>query len=226
MNRHPSPFRRKPHDAHEGGIESWLMSYADMITLLLCFFVIFIATSEPKKDRLAAATSGIKDVFGSVKLNTPFTGAYKTIEGIIDTNQAYQSMSVEKNPRGLRIELASAAYFEPGSATISPAALSTLMELADALKDSGAQRFDIAVEGHTDDTAPEGDTPSNWDLSALQATRIVRFLQERKVGADAIRAEAYADSDPKVPNRNGAGEAIPANQERNRRIIIRVERKP
>jgi chemotaxis protein MotB len=219
-----SPFQKK-HNTDEGGIESWLMSYADMITLLLCFFIIFVSTSEPKQDKLAAATRGMQARFGAVDLATPFTGAFRALQGIIDHNAAYQDMSVEKLQRGVQIELATAAFYKKDSAEFAPAREQILRDMVLALKDSEFEDYNVLIDGHTDDVpVSSGLYPTNWELSSARATRMVRFFIDNGFDPIRLNAAAYADTRPKVPNTDASGNPIPENRNRNARVVIKLER--
>lgn len=219
-----NPFKRE-HKAED--TESWLMSYADMITLLLCFFVIFVSTSEPKEDKLAAATRGMQARFGAVDLSTPFQGALRNVQGVIEKYAAHQEMSVEKKENGLQIEISTSRFFVPNTAELSAARIPMLMEMTNGIKSKEFQTYDIIIEGHSDDVSPAkgGFYPTNWELSAARAVRMVRFLEEQGFEGRRLRAEVYSENDPLVPNIDKQGNPIIANRERNRRLVIRLERK-
>jgi chemotaxis protein MotB len=79
------------------------------------------------------------------------------------------------------------------------------------------------VQGHTDDSpinTPQ--FPSNWELSAARASAVVRYFAEKGIATERMRATGFADTIPKVPNRDPQGNPIRVNQEENRRITIRV----
>jgi chemotaxis protein MotB len=85
--------------------------------------------------------------------------------------------------------------------------------------------FKIAIEGHTDDTPPTiARYATNWELSGARAANIVRLFAENDLPARRMRAVAFADTVPKLPNRDGAGNALVENQSKNRRITIRIHR--
>src|SRR5690349_14346373 len=105
---------RKPHQ--EDNIDSWLMSYADMITLLLCFFVIFCSVSEPKKEKLNAITEGMMGKFGSVDMATPFQGVYRSLQAIVENHQMLRDIAIEKGEKTLTMELSSLAFYKDKSA--------------------------------------------------------------------------------------------------------------
>jgi chemotaxis protein MotB len=116
---------------------------------------------------------------------------------------------------GVRIQLASSALFPAGSADLRPEALGALEKIGALLKASNRR---LIVEGHTDDEPIHtARFPTNWELSAGRATKIVRYLSQRH-GVDERRlaAVAYADKKPVGPNDSEA------NRARNRRIEILI----
>lgn len=218
------PFKaRKPS---ENDVDSWLMTYADMITLLLCFFVIFVSTSEPKEDKLAAATRGMQARFGLVDLTTPFQGAFRSIQGVIDKHEVGQNMSVEKTEKGLQIEISTSTYFMPNLADLKEEQIPLLTEMTQGLKSDIFKQYHIIIEGHTDDAEPKdgGYFPSNWELSSARAARVVRFFIEQGFDPKRLRAVGYAGMQPKVPNLDKQKNPIEANREKNRRVVIKLER--
>lgn len=208
----------------EDNVDSWLMSYADMITLLLAFFVIFVSTSTPKQDELAAATKGMHDRFGSLSLDTPYDGVYRDVVGIISSANQDRNIAIDKTTHGIQIELSALHFFGNESADIGADQLPVLMDIAQALKKGQLANCTIEIEGHTDDTAvgsPEFAT--NWELAAARATRIVRLLIEQGVEPERLRATSYAATRPVAPNEDAMGTPIPQNHEKNQRVVIRVE---
>lgn len=116
---------------------------------------------------------------------------------------------------GVRIQLAASKFFTTGSAEIRAESLAALDKVARILKASGRN---IIVEGHTDDQPIKTDRyPSNWELSAARATKIVRYLALRhKIDESRLAAVAYADQRPIVSNTSEE------NRAKNRRIEIMI----
>lgn len=220
----PSPF--KSPTKQQDDTDGWLMTYADMITLLLCFFIIFVSTSEPKEDKLAAATRGMQARFGTVDLTTPFQGAFRSIQGVIDKNETQKTMSVEKTEKGLQLEISSTTYYAPNLADLKPEQIPVLSEMIQGLKSDIFKQYNIVIEGHTDDSEPKNSSyfPTNWELSSARASRMARFFVEQGFDAKRIRAVGYAGYSPKVPNYDKQGNPIEINRERNRRVVIKLER--
>jgi chemotaxis protein MotB len=116
---------------------------------------------------------------------------------------------------GVRIQLAASKFFASGSADIRASSLGALDKVAQIIKDSNRK---VIIEGHTDDQPIKtAEYPSNWELSAARATKIVRYLIIRhKIPADRLTAVAYADQKPVAPNDSEE------NRARNRRIEILI----
>jgi len=209
----------------EDNVDSWLMSYADMITLLLCFFIIFVAISEPKKDKLSAVAEGLAQKFGVVDLATPFQGILHSLQAIAETHKVLRDVAVEKTPTSIDMELASDKFYKTDSAEFNPEMLPMLLDIAATIKSIDYIETRITVEGHTSD-APISSViyPSNWELSSARAARLVRFFIEQGIKPERLRTIGYADTKPKVPNLDGRDKPIPQNRAKNQRVVIRVER--
>jgi chemotaxis protein MotB len=218
------PERR--HAQQEENMDSWLMSYADMITLLMCFFIIFVSVSEPKKDKFAQITQGLANKFGSVDLSTPFEGVFRSMQTVIETHQVFKDVAVAKTDKSIDMELASTTFFEPGTATFMPDKISILTELVTALKTASFVEYRIIVEGHTSDAPPVNPAlyPTNWELSGARAAAMVRFFIEQGIKPEYLKAVGLGDTQPKVSNKDGAGNPIGENREQNQRIVIKFER--
>ncbi len=251
--------------------DDWLMTYADMITLLLCFFVVAALASitqkanTPKVDAAqkvetqAQAPNPIEanpspadpdetikpELSGPVEEKKPENSqpaepetkasVDKTAEQvpppaslteIVDNLKSQGAADFEQNSdRITSLEMSSAAFFDSGSATLSPAGKAILHDVAENLKSEKFKDYQVTVEGHTDD-APINTPlfPSNWELSTARAAAVVRFFLEEGISAQKLRAAGYADTFPKVSNRDENGRAIPENQAQNRRVVIKLEK--
>lgn len=209
----------------EEGTDSWLMSYADMITLLMCFFIIFVSVSEPKKDKFSLITDGLANKFGAVDMSTPLQGVFSTLQGLVENHQLFRDMAIQKNEKSIEMELASGSFFKRGTAEFLPDKIPVLKEMAEAFKTGAYLDYRIIVEGHTSDVPVNGSLyPSNWELSSIRASHIVRYFIEQGMESRRLVAVGFADSSPKLANRNGAGEPIEENRQQNERMVIKFER--
>ena len=105
-----------------------------------------------------------------------------------------------------------------GSAELTSKAVFLLREVADAL--AGAP-YAVTVEGHTDNIPIRSKMfPSNWELSAVRASSVARFLIFHGIDSNHVKVMGLADTMPLLPNTNAQGRPIPQNQVQNRRVVI------
>jgi len=203
--------------------EDWLVTYADAITLLMAFFVMLLTFAEYDIPAMEAAAAAIREEVGGRQETSPIIDLQIAVQDVADEFVADQVVQVSKDKKGLVIELASNAFYQPGSDEIRPEAVPLLEKIAQTI---GAPRYDfylIEVEGHTDDDPISTERfPSNWELSTARATQVVRFFIDQGFVPTRLKATGFAETRPKVPNRNEAGQAIKANQSINRRVNVRV----
>ena len=209
----------------EESVDSWLMSYADMITLLMCFFIIFVSVSEPRKERISMLSTGMGGRFGTVDMVTPFDGVINNLQGIIETNQSFREITIEHDNDTVQMEMSSSTFFQPFIAELNTEKTPLIIEIVKSLKKVEFIDYVIVIEGHTSDIAPQsGLYATNWELSAARAARMVRFFIDNGISPKNIKAVGMADSQPKVPNLDAAGNPILANREINERVVVKLER--
>ncbi|PKL76292.1 MAG: chemotaxis protein MotB [Candidatus Melainabacteria bacterium HGW-Melainabacteria-1] len=218
---------RKKKPAASENTERWLTTYADLISLLMIFFVVMFASSEVSKDKLLAISESLRRALNKDAVSASAVGvsiladpARKTTtsasEAIREDVRAFgldKSVSFSTDERGTIISIVDSIFFDPGQTAIKPKIEPLLREVGQFCKETGAQ---IIIEGHTDDRdINTKDIPSNWELSAMRATEVVRYLiRETGFEPRKISAAAYGDTRPLVPN------ISVENRSRNRRINI------
>jgi chemotaxis protein MotB len=203
--------------------DTWILTFADMSTLLLAFFILLASISKVDVVLYEKVKAGIQEGIGSREVTQPIEELRVQTNEVIKSLQVEDVVGIGQDQDGLVIEFASSAFYEPGSATIRPEAIPVLEQIIATLNEPRYQNFQIEVQGHTDDTpinTPQ--FPSNWELSAARATGVLRLMLQDGVDKERLLAIAYADVAPKVPNRTPEGQPIPLNQELNRRIAVRV----
>lgn len=189
--------RRKGGGGHGGGGHDsagglrWLLTYADMITLLLALFVYFYSISTVNATKAQAFSEAWAKEFGL------FSGNMQPIEGgtgllpergsnieeqrfRIENELKRQGNAVNLNERGLIISLTDEVLFGPGSADLIPGSDTVIANVAFFLNEIIADR-PIRIEGHTDnaDLLNNPQFPSNWELSSARAATIARVLNEQ-----------------------------------------------
>ena len=132
-------------------------------------------------------------------------------------------LNQDVHSKGIMLEFRSEALFEPSSARLKGQSKAALAQVAAYLRELEVPPS-VLVEGHTDDSAINSTRyKSNWDLSAARAIAVLRFLEERGVDSETLRATAFAHTEPKLPNRDPWGNPIRANQEANRRVVLWIQ---
>ncbi|WP_301102957.1 flagellar motor protein MotD [Propionivibrio sp.] len=122
---------------------------------------------------------------------------------------------VLETSRGVTIEINDSILFSPGQALLQPALIKAMRAIADVLAPTD---FPITIEGHTDNVPIKtAQFPSNWELSAVRATTVLRLFSDSGVAGDRLTAIGYADTRPVEPNLLADGRA------RNRRVTILID---
>ena len=219
-------MRRRRHEDED--TDAWLITYADMVTLLLCFFIIMFAISTPdgqlvKKVSEALRKEGFYSDAGVI--DDPYEDLKKELSLALGSSGYDQFVAISEQDDAVSMELASSSFFERGSAKFSKQGVIMLGIIAAQITPLAKRDVVIEVEGHTDDTPiATAQFPSNWELSAARATNVVRYLVAKGFPAGKLRAVALGASYPKAPNRDATGNAIPVNQELNRRVVVKVHK--
>ena len=218
-------------------------TFADMMSLLMAFFVMLLATAHWDPIKFGVVSEGMKEAFARVAIpaihESPMAGseagegkgkgkseaekAAEKVEDMVAARGVEEFVSVTKTPGGFELELANNSLFTSGSATLQRTIKPVLTQLARAInRVDGAQ---MEVQGHTDDVPINtAKFPSNWELSSVRAINVLKFMTDHGMDPKRVKASAFADSVPKVPNRDKTGRPIKANQAENRRVIIKVDK--
>jgi chemotaxis protein MotB len=223
-------MKKKAPEGVKENKERWLLTYADLITLLMIFFVVMYALSSVEQKKFQALAGSLRFVFGgggnligqypgSNVIPTP-TESETGLDVLLDSVEKHLAeqgpqtgSNTAKDDRGLVITLQEKTTFEPGQADLSGKARSQLLVLAKIIN---SVDNDIRVEGHTDNVPIRSSQyKSNWQLSSVRAANIVDFLvREGGVAPQRISAAAYAEFHPLADNRTLAG------RNKNRRVEI------
>lgn len=219
-------MRRRRQEAQSGDEDNWLITYADAITLLMAFFIMLVSFSRIEVPLFEEMAAGIKEqIGGRVATERPIYSLNARIQAIVDTTQDLPPGEVQVgfDDEGVVIDFLTGSFFEPGSTELSDVAQTVLRTVKRELEEPPYDLYFVDVEGHTDDVPVDsGRFPSNWELSAFQAATVVRYLIEQGMPRERLKAAGFADSRPKVPNRDIMGEPVPENRMKNRRITVRL----
>jgi chemotaxis protein MotB len=219
-NKQRSLRRRRPN--FDDSSSSWLVTYSDAITLLLAFFVMILSVSDLNQGKVEALKEGLSEMMTGESPPTPFTDIKKGLEQLIEQQGLQEQVSVTLDAKGVKIEFANVALYTSGSADIKASALPTLKDVTRVIRETSHKTHMVEVEGHTDDLPIHTDKyPSNWELSSVRATNVVKYLLEQGIEKERLKASGYADSRPKD---NIQQHSIDQQRQANRRVVVFVRR--
>ncbi len=221
--------------------ESWMATYGDAVTLLMAFFVLLMSFAKVDLEVFDAVSNGIGEHMAKEDRKSDKDHLTKAMKIMMVSEGADQVAKIASDSEGsLTIELDTGAFFKPGSAELAEQAYPFMKALYEELASPLYKQFNINVEGHTDDEPMSSIRyPSNWELSSNRAATVVRFViseskndtrmdtngQKYGVEKNRLRATGYADTQPKVPNRDASGVPILENRITNRRVVIRINKR-
>lgn len=208
---------------HEEETESnWLVSYADMMTLLVGFFVMLQSFSKPDTQLFEKIKRETTKVFGG-EYTVPYEKLYKNLDDIIKNESLSDQVKFEVTDEGIVLTFRGALFFDSGEVQLKKQATNLLEKLVPRIYEQ-AHQFNIVIEGHTDDVPMHsgGIVTTNWELSSLRACTVLRFFQDKGFKQSKLSAIGWGDTKPLFPNRDDVGKSIPANQAQNRRVVVRI----
>jgi len=150
----------------EDGTDSWLVTYADAITLLMAFFVAMFSISKPDSEKLDQVSGGLSQALHKKAVSaSPFQTLAKEAQLQIEQDDEEKSTDISSSARGMTFDFKSGKVFSSGSSEILPAAEATLDRVAQLITFMGVSNYKVEVEGHTDDVPISTSRfPSNWEL--------------------------------------------------------------
>ena len=211
-----------PGDYIPGGVEPWMATFADMVTLLMVFFVLFYSVEKDNTEKFKSAIDMMVEEDGPEGLGA--------IMQVMDQTEIMQNMKemkaaakAEKEDTTVEekivLRVPGLNLFKEGGAKLSPEARPVLNEIIKIIKSKGDHK--IFIQGHTDDVPIHtAKFESNWELSAVRATAVLRYFYDKGIDPELLTATGYADTFPMVPNNTKEGRA------KNRRIEFILEKMP
>jgi chemotaxis protein MotB len=175
--------------------QHWLLSYSDMVTLLLAFFVLFFAISQVDQSKFEM----IMEYFSKTE-STPLHVLEEKFKKMVKTHNLEEEVDVALTPDGLLVNFQDNILFDSGKATLKEKAFVILSALGDILKQEEVRGRKVQVEGHTD-TVPVSKNvqyPSNWELSTARASGVIRYLIAEQVEPQRFVAVGFADTRQRV----------------------------
>ncbi|MBL7543702.1 MAG: flagellar motor protein MotB [Bdellovibrionaceae bacterium] len=199
----------------------WLVSYADMMTLLMGFFALIASFSKPDAkefDKVAAASSKF---FGG-KYEAPYEKLSQSMSKVIRENKLEDNVKIEVGPEGVEMTFTGTMFFDSGGIKVKEEAAELLNKLSGAIRKE-TSNFSAIIEGHTDNTPINHEIiASNWELSGIRAARIAKIFEDNGFSKKQLTIIGWGETRPIVSNENSDGTPNLENRTKNRRVMIRV----
>jgi chemotaxis protein MotB len=202
----------------KGHEEGWLLSYADLITNLLLFFVLLLTAANLSKSRMQQIAKSISGAESPASLDS----IRKEIEKQITDKHLQDLVRTNLSQDGLELSLNSGLVFDSGQADIRPELNPTLAAMLQVLVPYST-KYNFAVEGHTDLTPLMNGAhyATNWELSSARAIVVRQRLEDVGIERRRIRVEGYADTKP-LPENLLEGLTQEDKLARHRRVVVRI----
>lgn len=210
--------------------ERWIVSYADMVTLLWALFVVLYALSDSNPRKLLVVSESINRAFetgvmaGSTGSSPIFsagggiTPSVSSIRAIAFDNISAQAgnlnrslglpnaIQVRTDSDSITLSISGDVLFSTGMADLQPGSQAILDEIAAMV---GPMPNRLVIEGHTDSVPVNNpDFDDNWDLSAKRANNVLNYLVTHGVAAERLHSAAYGETKPIGDNATIEGRAL------------------
>ncbi|MEW9198547.1 flagellar motor protein MotS [Bacillus velezensis] len=218
-------FERRNKPEHSGGSPRWMVTFADLITLILVFFILLFSMSQIDAEKFQSAVSSIHtNGSGGEPASSDKANENKEQDLLLQNVKTYikahhlsSKLTAKRDERGVVLVLQEAVLFQTGKADVLKNAEPVLHQIAVLLK---TIPNDIQVEGHTDSRRISTyQFPSNWELSSARAASVIRyFTANEDFSAKRFISAGYADTKPLKDNKS------PGHMKENRRVEIVIKK--
>lgn len=212
------------------GAPMWIVTYSDMVTLLLTFFVLMLSMANMDQVKFKKAADSLAGAFGvmgssdKTEVTTPKVVSFTPVNDDF-TSQVYRRLKTKlrelklnkkiklvKDRGAVVLRIDESILFTSGQKTLHPEAYPVLRKVAELVRPLPLK---LKVEGHTDN---RGDELANWDLSVGRAVSVLRFLASNQlVPLNRLAATGYGSQKPLFPNNSVREQAL------NRRVEFVLE---
>jgi chemotaxis protein MotB len=202
----------------KGHEEGWLLSYADLITNLLLFFVVLLTAASLSKGKMQQIVKSLSGTEAPASLES----IRRELDAKIAQHQLQELVNATVTADGLELSLNSGLVFDSGQAKIRPELEQTVGSMLQLLAPYSA-KYLFAVEGHTDTTplVNGAQFATNWELSSARAIVVRQRLEDAGVARARVRVEGYAETKP-LPEEQLKGLNAEQRLARHRRVVVRI----
>lgn len=230
---------------HEEHIdESWLIPYADLLTLLLALFIVLYAASTVDKEKYQSIMESFQSELTGTKIESKQVGLSpnpsspqpevglpeeeektndeelnvlkQQLESYINSNNLQDSVSLQETEKGIEVSLKDVILFDSGRADLKERSFQTLNGLVGLIN---TVQNPISIEGHTDNVPAHNTVyASNWELSAARAASVLHYFDSKQIKASRMQFSGFGEYQPLYPNDSDA------HRQANRRVTVVILR--
>ena len=200
--------------------DPFFTSFADLLALLLVFFIYLSSMSEMKKVEVIQLKKALESSLGIQDSIQKKTDSVVSVQDSLQKGVSSGDVSLESIDQStvepkLRLVLEQDFLFQPGKSKLKQSGHQFLGKLAALLKDENIM---MIIEGHTDNTPIQTRYfPSNWHLSAYRAAEVLMSLNRNGIPAHHLKLIGYGETVPLLPNTSQK------NKNKNRRVVITIK---
>jgi len=228
---------RKKTEEPRGGAPLWVLTYGDVMSLLLCFFILLHSYSTLELEKFNKAMSSLKGALGVMPYQQsaapvpnvqmkPGKGERKSkgkrskaiaaLNNVISDNKLIGIVRVSETNNGIHITIGDPALFDTGKDEIKTIILPVLEQIVEVINTGNEN---VRVEGHTDNVPIHNDRfKDNWELSIARAMSVIRYIRDQQViDPRRLRPVGCGEFHPVASNDTQDGRAL------NRRVEIFIE---
>jgi len=179
--------------------QDWIFTYGDLVTLLLCFFILLFSMCRIDDEKIAEVSQSFKPS----PPGTPFvfSGKRSVLEAVarkLEQLDMPDDVTINVSEEGVEISIKETVLFEAGSAELTDEAKESLLTLTAVIT---SLPNDILVEGHTDnETDTNSKYPSNWEFSAARASSIASYFEFLGIDGKRLQVSGYGGIRPRFYN--------------------------
>lgn len=222
----------------KAGSPEWMATYGDLVTLLLCFFIMLFATSNVDAGKFEVLVQafnpsvfdytggdnilGVMDKDENNEMTNFFSeevvyqaelkGLEDTLTEFIENENLQDSLDVIRDSDKITLRFSSSLLFESGKAILK----SEVKPYLDKISKTLPEDYDVQIEGHTDNLPiNNAQFASNWELSALRGINVLKYLVDKcNIDSSRLSVAGYGEFRPIADN------STPEGRSKNRRVDI------
>lgn len=209
----------KKHDEGEG---AWLISYADVMTLLVGFFVMLMSFSKIDMEKFESMKRETSKSLGG-EYKQPQQKLVLNLQRVLAEANLQDKVEIKQTETLAELSFPGGLFFDTGSIHLRAEAKSLLNKLVPVVLEE-ARGHSVIIEGHTDSVPLRSgqDIATNWELSSLRACTVLRMFESLGFNRKNLQAIGWGDTRPVVPESSANPVSVESRQARNRRVVIKI----